>query len=68
VKQVGIIGGGLAGLTCAHALKRRGIESVVFEAAVRTGGRDEAAPFLLSPDLCRNTFKLLGELGLAGDL
>ncbi len=68
MKQVGIIGGGLAGLTCAYALKRRGIEPVVFESAARAGGRDEAAPFLLSPDLFRNTFKLLDELGLAGDL
>ena len=68
MKQVGIIGGGLAGLTCAYALKRRGIESVVFEAAARAGGRDQAAPFLLSPDLFQNTFKLLDELGLAGHL
>jgi oxygen-dependent protoporphyrinogen oxidase len=68
VKHVGIIGGGLAGLTCAYALKRRGIESAVFEAGARAGGRDEAAPFLLSPDLFRNTFRLLDELGLAGDL
>jgi oxygen-dependent protoporphyrinogen oxidase len=68
VKQVAIIGGGLAGLTCAYALKRRGIESIVFEAAAYAGGRDEAAPFLLSPDLFRHTFKLLDEIGLAGDL
>ena len=49
-------------------MKRRGIESVVFEAAARAGGRDQAATFLLSPDLFQNTFKLLDELGLAGDL
>jgi oxygen-dependent protoporphyrinogen oxidase len=68
VRQVGIIGGGLAGLTCAYALKRRGIESRVFEAADKPGGRDAAAPFLLSPDLFQNTFKLLDELGLANDI
>ena len=68
MKQVAIVGAGLAGLTCAYALKRRGIHSVVFEAAAKTGGRDVAVPFLLSPDLFRNTFKLLAELGLSGDI
>lgn len=68
MKHVAIIGGGLAGLTCAYALKRQGVESLVFEAAVKTGGRGEAAPFLLSPDLFRNTFKVLEELGMAGDI
>src|SRR5437660_1315408 len=68
VKQVAIIGGGLAGLACAHALKRRAIEAVVFEAAEQAGGRDGAALFFLSPDLFRNTFKLLDDLGMAGDI
>ncbi len=68
MKRVAIIGGGLAGLTCAYALKRRGIESLVFEAAAQAGGRDAAVPFLLSPDLFRNTFKLLDEIGLSADI
>jgi protoporphyrinogen oxidase len=68
VKRIAIIGGGLAGLTCAYALKRRRIESLVFEAANRPGGRDAAAPFLLSPELFRNTFKLIHELGMDGDI
>jgi oxygen-dependent protoporphyrinogen oxidase len=68
VKQVAIIGGGLAGLTCAYALKRRGIEPVVFEAAGKAGGRDAAALFVLSQDLFRNTFQLLHELGMAGNI
>jgi protoporphyrinogen oxidase len=68
VKQVAIIGGGLAGLICAYALKRRGIEPAVFEASGTPGGRDAAALFFLSPDLFRNTFKLLHELGMAGDI
>ena len=41
---------------------------VVFEAAEQAGGRDTAALFFLSPDLFRNTFKLLDDLGMAGDI
>jgi protoporphyrinogen/coproporphyrinogen III oxidase len=65
VKRVAIIGGGLAGLTCAYTLKRRGIDSVVFESAARPGGRSAAALYLLSPDLFRESFQLLQDLGLA---
>jgi protoporphyrinogen/coproporphyrinogen III oxidase len=68
VKRVAIIGGGLAGLTCAFALKRRGIESTVFELRSTLGGRDAAALFLLSPELFRNTFELIREIGLADEL
>jgi protoporphyrinogen oxidase len=69
VRRVAIIGGGLAGLTCAYALKQRGIEAVVFEASSAPGGRSiDGAEFLLSPALFRNTFKLIGELGLSGDI
>src|SRR5260370_13175899 len=49
-------------------MKRRGIESRVFEAADKPGGRDAAGPFLLSPDLFLNTFNLIRELGLANDI
>jgi oxygen-dependent protoporphyrinogen oxidase len=68
VKPVAIIGGGPAGLSCAFALKRRGIECVVFEASTRPGGRDDPALFLLSPDLFRNTFQLVRDLGLTNDI
>ncbi len=37
--SVGIVGAGLAGLTCADTLKTRGIAATVYEAAVRAGGR-----------------------------
>ena len=37
--KVVVIGAGLAGLTCAYRLRRRGINSVVYEAAPRLGGR-----------------------------
>jgi oxygen-dependent protoporphyrinogen oxidase len=68
VKRVAIVGGGLAGLSCAHALRRHGIDSIVFEAAARPGGRDAAVLFLLAPDLFRNTFLLINELGLQDEI
>lgn len=37
-RRVGIIGGGVAGLSCAHFLLEQGIEPVVFEAAPVLGG------------------------------
>ena len=37
--KVAIVGGGLAGLACSRKLKRLGIESTIFEASDRPGGR-----------------------------
>lgn len=37
--NVVIIGGGLAGLTALHELKKHGIDATLFEASDRTGGR-----------------------------
>ena len=37
--RTAIIGGGLAGLACAHALERRGAEWMLFEASDAVGGR-----------------------------
>jgi monoamine oxidase len=37
--RVAIVGGGLAGLTCAHRLRRAGVEATVYEASGRWGGR-----------------------------
>ena len=37
--DVGIVGGGLAGLACADALAAKGIAAHVYEAASRVGGR-----------------------------
>jgi oxygen-dependent protoporphyrinogen oxidase len=79
MRRVAIIGGGLAGLTCAYALKQRGVEAVVFDASAMPGGRlwtehkdgfiiDAGAQYLLSPDLFRNTFRLIRDLGLSGNL
>jgi monoamine oxidase len=38
-QKIAIIGGGLAGLTCAYRLKQQGIFSIVYEGAERLGGR-----------------------------
>ncbi|HBY58734.1 MAG TPA: amine oxidase [Solibacterales bacterium] len=37
--DVGIVGAGLAGLSCAHELKRSGVTAAIYEAAGRAGGR-----------------------------
>src|SRR6187401_2210421 len=37
--DVGIVGGGLAGLVCAEQLTRKGVRPAVYEAAARVGGR-----------------------------
>jgi monoamine oxidase len=38
--DVGIVGAGLAGLMCAHELRRRGVKPVtIYDASVRAGGR-----------------------------
>jgi len=64
-RRVAIIGGGFAGLACAHALKRRGIDAVVYESS-EAGGRSSAGvPYLLGRELFRNTFRLIDELGLS---
>ncbi|HLH32689.1 MAG TPA: FAD-dependent oxidoreductase [Terriglobia bacterium] len=68
MKHVAIIGGGLAGLSCAFYLKRRNIPATVFEAQPRAGGRDAAALFLLAPDLFKNTFQLIRDLGLGDEI
>src|SRR5215831_11511572 len=68
VKRVAIVGGGLAGLSCAHSLTARGIDSTVFDAELKPGGRHTAAFYLLAPDLFRNTFQLINRIGLAGEI
>src|SRR5918994_3495639 len=39
VPDVGIVGGGLAGLACADTLRQRGVVAPVYEASSRAGGR-----------------------------
>ncbi|MBI3897683.1 MAG: FAD-dependent oxidoreductase [Gammaproteobacteria bacterium] len=37
--RIAIVGAGIAGLTCAYELRRRGIQATVYEASDRVGGR-----------------------------
>lgn len=66
--RVAIVGGGLAGLTCGFALKRRGIPAVVFEASEAVGGRSSASAYLLGREQYANTFRLIEALGLEKDI
>ena|SRR5579884_1639142 len=68
MKKVAILGGGLAGLTCAFLLKQQGIHCTVFEAANMAGGRGPASAYLLGRDVYTNTFKLIDSLGLHDDV
>ena len=68
LKRVAIVGAGLAGLTCAHSLARRGVDATVFERTSRPGGRDAASFYLLAPDLFRHTFQLIDDLGLSAEI
>lgn len=72
--DVAIIGGGLAGLTCALALSHRGLNVAVFEASSRLCGRAQSwtdvttgDPIDLGPHIFltqyRNTLALLDRLG-----
>lgn len=49
--SVVVVGGGLAGLTCAHQLRRVGIRATVYEAQERVGGRVFSGRGLFAGDL-----------------
>ena len=40
-KRVAVVGAGPAGLSCAHALARQGVDVVIFEAQAKSGGLNE---------------------------
>ncbi len=43
-EQVAVLGGGVAGLTAAHHLARRGFDVAVYEAGERVGGKARSVP------------------------
>ena len=60
--RIALVGGGLGGLTAAHALARNGFETHVFEQASEL--REVGAGITLSP----NATKVLRALGLEEEL
>lgn len=57
--RVAIVGGGLAGLTCADRLQRAGITATVYEAASRLGGRCFSNRTLVPGMACENGGELI---------
>ncbi len=49
---VAIVGAGLAGLTCAHELERRGVHPILLEAGARLGGRVLSDTTTFAPAVC----------------
>lgn len=62
--KIGIIGGGLAGLTCAYRLAQKGIKAVVFEKSVVVGGRVPFCGAVATKKFHFNLISLIEELGL----
>lgn len=57
--RVAIVGGGLAGLTCADRLQAKGVQAVVYEASSRLGGRCFSNRTLVSGMACENGGELI---------
>ena len=75
--KVAIIGAGIAGLSCGYRLVRAGVEPVVFEREIFSGGRTSAHEkdgFVMDmgaytiPEFHKKFLALVDELGLSGDL
>ena len=73
-RKVIVIGAGAAGLACAHALRKRGVDALVLEASDRAGGRmagEETDGFHISTgaqffdSTYRTAFGLAGDLGVS---
>ncbi len=64
-KRVAVVGGGPAGLACAHRLSMLGHEAVVFEARDRLGGLNEygVAAYKVADDFARREVDFILSLG-----
>ncbi len=47
--RIAIVGGGIAGLTALHTLKKGGLDATVYESSNRTGGRIFSVPEAMGP-------------------
>jgi hypothetical protein len=64
MRKVGIIGAGLAGLTCGYRLAQKGIRSIIFEQEPIIGGRIPYAAAAATADYQKRTVALIKELDL----
>jgi dihydropyrimidine dehydrogenase (NAD+) subunit PreT len=64
-KKVAIVGAGPAGLSCAHALSREGIDVTVFEKESKGGGLMTygVAAYKITPQFCQDEIDFITSLG-----
>lgn len=64
-KKVAVIGAGPAGLSCAHALSREGIDVTIYEKEQRGGGLMTygIAAYKVTPQFCQNEVEYILSLG-----
>ncbi len=62
--KIGVVGGGLAGLTAAYRLAQKGQECLLFEKQAYTGGRVDHCVSVTTENFQPRLYKLLNELGL----
>ncbi|HZI52411.1 MAG TPA: NAD(P)-dependent oxidoreductase [Chitinophagaceae bacterium] len=65
VKKVAIIGAGPAGLSCAHALSREGIDVTIYEKEAKGGGLMTygIAAYKVTPEFCEDEVNYITALG-----
>jgi len=62
--KVGIIGGGIGGLTCAYRLSQKGVDPIIFEKESLTGGRIPYSGAIASEKFQKRAVSLIKELDL----
>ena len=64
-KRVAVIGGGPAGLSCAHVLSREGVDVTVFEKESKGGGLMTygIAAYKVTPEFCQDEVDFITSLG-----
>ncbi len=62
--KIGIIGGGISGLSAAYKLQNKGFDCILFEESGYTGGRFEHAVKVIHPEFHESFFELIEDLDL----